>query len=75
MGRAQTMGKVVVTKPRRCWQHPAASGCTHRMLQAGLKVQSPFYTLQRYVASGTGPTSEKTPGLPGCSQQKGWELG
>ena len=33
MGRAQTMGKVVLTKPKRCWQHPATatvavhSGC------------------------------------------------
>lgn len=54
------------------------SGCTLRMFPAGLKVQSPFCTLQRCVAAGTGRQLTRLlgcPGLPGCSQQKGWELG
>lgn len=54
------------------------SGCTLRMFPAGLKVQSPFCTLQRCVTAGTGPQLKRflgCPGMPGCSQQKGWELG
>lgn len=40
---------------------PLARGCILRMFPAGMKVQPPFCTIQRYVTAGT----EKAPGLPG----------
>ena len=54
------------------------SDSTLRVFPAGLKLQSPFCTLQRCVAARTGPQLKRLlccPGLPGCSQQKGCELG
>lgn len=52
--------------------------CALRMPPAGLKVQFPFRTFQRRDAAGTGPQVKRLPGcpgVPGCSQWKGWELG